>query len=750
MQFFLATPILLASLAISQAAVCQQNGVISWGHNGYGQVSNTPPGQDFKFIAGGHYHSLALHHDGSVVGWGSNSDGQTSVPPGFDFAFLAAGGYHSHAIKEDGSIVSWGKDSDGQVSGTPPGTGFVQADAGKYHSLALNVDGSITSWGFNRQSQVTGTPPGNDFIQIAAGSFHSLALRSDGSIDSWGEDNFGTVSGTPTDSGFIQIAGGAYHSLALRVDGSIIGWGEDIYGVLSNIPTESGFTYIDGGGYHALAVKSDGTVVCWGNGQYGQTTPPSGELFGLVGAGFYHSLALTAKDSDADGIFDSFEDVNWNGIVDLGETDPFDQDTDDDGLGDGEEVYAPRLDSRWIQGPSGDFYRLEASETWSTSSAYAREMGYDLASVQDQFEADWLFQTFAPVGGSFWIGLSDFSGTMEWSDGTPVSFTNWATGEPGSTFVAAFIGDQASTEPARWYADFAGLTERPAVWKSPGPSQPMTATSPLLWDSDGDGLGDGMEDGLDSIYWDGHGLPGILGTDAGVFIPDADPGTITDPLDIDSDEDGIPDGEEDSDRNGAANLTETDPANPDSDADSLTDGLESGLIAGTFDTDGNVFVPDSDPLTTTDPLLLDSDLGGVPDGVEDQNGNGAVDTWETDPSEDGDEAFAAYLSGVIPGQTTHIEVWNATPYETIIPVYSLAGGGPSSTGIGVTLDLTRPVSRMEPFLSDGLGRGSVDRLRVPPTAPIGLDVWFQAVEIPLGSVLPPRVSNPVLLPVGAN
>jgi hypothetical protein len=93
---------------------------------------------------------------------------------------------------------------------------------------------------------------------------------------------------------------------------------------------------------------------------------------------------------------------------------------------------------------------------------------------------------------------------------------------------------------------------------------------------------------------------------------------------------------------------------------------------------------------------------------------------------------------------------NATHYEAIIPAYSVAGGGSSSTGIGVILDFTCPISQMEPFLSDGLGRASVGRLKVPVTAPLRFNVWLQAVEIPVGSVLSPRTSSPALLPIGVN
>ena len=45
---------------------------------------------------------------GSIVGWGSNNDGEATPPDGNDFVAIAAGEGHSLALKSDGSIVGWG------------------------------------------------------------------------------------------------------------------------------------------------------------------------------------------------------------------------------------------------------------------------------------------------------------------------------------------------------------------------------------------------------------------------------------------------------------------------------------------------------------------------------------------------------------------------------------------------------------------------------------------------------------------
>ena len=215
------------------------------------------------------------------------------------------------------------------------------------------------------------------------------------------------------------------------------------------------------------------------------------------------------------------------------------------------------------------------------------------------------------------------------------------------------------------------------------------------------------------------------------------------PVDGDTDDDGIPDVDE-------VPLYGTDPREYDTDEDGLPDGLEVGITIPHPDSNLNFFIADEDPGTTTNPLVGDSDGGGILDGTEDHDHNGAVDSWDTDPNNGSDDEFAVYFSGIIPGGTVHIEVWGALPLETIIPAYSLNGPGPTQTGLGFAVDLNRPIVSMDPFLSDASGRASVDRLPIPHSAPLGLPVWMQAVEISLNHPGGPRKSNPVLIPIGSN
>jgi hypothetical protein len=145
---------------------------------------------------------------------------------------------------------------------------------------------------------------------------------------------------------------------------------------------------------------------------------------------------------------------------------------------------------------------------------------------------------------------------------------------------------------------------------------------------------------------DGDGLPDLAEATLG-----------TDPFDLDSDDDGIPDGVEDANRNGLVDPDETNPAQRDSDGDGLTDGVERGLTSGVGDPDGEgplrateptLFTADADPASTTSPLLADTDGDGIGDGQEDANRNGRLDAGESDPASRGDTQVVRQVPALAP------------------------------------------------------------------------------------------------------
>ena len=177
-------------------------------------------------------------------------------------------------------------------------------------------------------------------------------------------------------------------------------------------------------------------------------------------------------------------------------------------------------------------------------------------------------------------------------------------------------------------------------------------TDPLDPDSDDDGLSDGVEvNTLD-----------------------------TDPLLADSDGDGIPDGQEDSDADGLSDADEvnthgTDPLNADSDDDGLSDGDE-------VNTHG------------TDPLSADSDGDGLPDGVEVTNG--------TDPlAEDSDG------DGLSDGEDVEF-IQNAV---AALPSSAFTPGQGHGEAILAQL------AKIESQLAKGRTADAIEKLRAAPPAP---------------------------------
>src|SRR5687767_13720877 len=122
--------------------------------------------------------------------------------------------------------------------------------------------------------------------------------------------------------------------------------------------------------------------------------------------------------------------------------------------------------------------------------------------------------------------------------------------------------------------------------------------------TDGDGLLDGEEDA------DKSGMVGrdemdtrATGAEDYGMLDGGEVNGHTDPLDDDTDNDGLLDGTEDASGNGVVDMGETDPTKADSDGDGLQDGTEVGLtMPEGNDTDGGVFIADADPTTKTDPL----------------------------------------------------------------------------------------------------------------------------------------------------
>jgi hypothetical protein len=107
------------------------------------------------------------------------------------------------------------------------------------------------------------------------------------------------------------------------------------------------------------------------------------------------------------------------------------------------------LATPWIVNPvNGHWYALATNEHWVPSAVVAITNGGYLATIRNQAEQDFVYQTFQNYGGQqrlLWIGLNDYQNQFQWNwvSGEAVTYSNWAPGEPNNAggserFVSIF------------------------------------------------------------------------------------------------------------------------------------------------------------------------------------------------------------------------------------------------------------------------------------------------------------------------
>jgi hypothetical protein len=169
---------------------------------------------------------------------------------------IAASGPHSLALKSDGTVVAWGSNSNGEAT-VPVGlTNVVSLAAGIFHSLALKADGTVVAWGLDNSGQAT-VPAGlSNVVTIAAGGYHSLALRSAAS------DSAPTITTQPVNQQVNQGGSVTFTVVASGTAPLTYQWkkgGTDIVGATGANYTIANAQLADAGSYTVVVTNTAGS-----------------------------------------------------------------------------------------------------------------------------------------------------------------------------------------------------------------------------------------------------------------------------------------------------------------------------------------------------------------------------------------------------------------------------------------------------------------------------------------------------------
>jgi len=195
-------------------------GALGTNSSGFSDRRSTPVttfvgGNDWKQVDCGNDYTAAVKSDGSLWTWGRNTQGQlginntthknipvTTFAGGNNWKSVACGDVHTIAIKTDGSLWIWGGNGQGQLgtdnftSRSTPVTTFAggnnwkQVSGGLINTVAIKTDGSLWGWGNgdsglignnsggSRLTPVTTFAGGNDWKQVAMFDRSTAAIKT--------------------------------------------------------------------------------------------------------------------------------------------------------------------------------------------------------------------------------------------------------------------------------------------------------------------------------------------------------------------------------------------------------------------------------------------------------------------------------------------------------------------------------------------------------------------------------------------
>lgn len=300
---------------------------------------------DWRTVAAGGNHTLAIDNAGAVWGWGRKYEGQLGNTLYLNTTTWKklAGGTSDFvlAISPNDVLYAWGLGTTGQLGdgstisrSSPLQIGsekYIDVTAGPSHALAIRQDGTVWGWGANN-TVATVAAGGFSWVQVVSGTeaSHVVAIRSDNTLWSWGLNSEGQlgdgttvsrsspvqlwttpVNATPLIAWSTAVVGRA-STYVLRNDGVLFSFGRNAEGQLGDnttvnrsspvqIGTNNNFTKLTAGGYLAGFITNTNTLFVTGlnsSGQLGlndtinRSSPVQLGTYSVASASSSHMLAI--------------------------------------------------------------------------------------------------------------------------------------------------------------------------------------------------------------------------------------------------------------------------------------------------------------------------------------------------------------------------------------------------------------------------------------------------------------------------
>jgi hypothetical protein len=586
----------MVSAGADHTCAIDDNGLICWGDNEFGQTDIPPLENPFQVSAGDDFtcaiddsglicfgsmiSTYDLMNESAVGGAPRTLDKSTALQVSAGLQIICAVGGASYRPMS----YCVGNNDLGQSE--PRNSKAAKASTYGFHACQSEPDGGLTCWGNNQSGQVYFDHNNPNIVDVSVGAFHTCVIGDMGVTCS---DNFTPF--IPSLENPVQLDSAARFSCALD-DNGLVCFGEcesavcTIPDLINPAQFSIGLGY---SGLHACALGTNG-VTCWGDSSYGKIDVP--ELFiDPDGDGYSNQGGADAFPFDASEWLDTDSDGTGNNA-----------DTDDDGDGVADNSDAFSLDSS------------EAIDTDSDGMGNNADTDDDNDGVPDSQEisdgTDPLDANSTDTDRDGDLDINDADddgdGVIDSQDAFPLD------GTETTDFDSDGVGDNADNDD-----DNDGVADVDDAFS-------LDASETLDTDSDGVGNNTDTDD-------DGDGV---------LDAEDAFPFNSSETTDTDGD--------------GLGNNSD-----PDDDGDGSGDQFDAFPLDASeqVDTDGDGAGDNSDVFPTNALYKADSDSDGIPDAWEIKYSLDPNDPSDADSDRDNDgvTALDEFLAGTIPSGSIDLD-----------------------------------------------------------------------------------------------